>query len=104
MMTRIIRTGFRTLNLINFFTAGPDEVRAWTVRSGASAPNAAGVIHTDFEKGFIAAETMSYKDFVEHESSETKVKLAGRLRTEGRKYLVADGDIFHFKFNVSKGK
>lgn len=104
MMPRIIRTGFRTLKLSNFFTAGADEVRAWTVRAGSTAPQCAGVIHTDFEKGFIAADTMSYTDFVEHGDSETQVKLAGKLRSEGRKYIMNDGDIFHFKFNVGKGK
>ena len=104
MMSRIIKTGFRTLNLINFFTAGAKEVRAWTIRKGTHAPGAAGTIHTDFEKGFIASETMSYADFVEHDSDEAKVKAAGRMRTEGRKYEMVDGDICLFKFNVGKGK
>jgi ribosome-binding ATPase YchF (GTP1/OBG family) len=75
------------------------EVRAWTVRIGASAPEAAGVIHTDFEKGFIRAETISYNDFVQA-GSEQKAKEAGKMRTEGKEYIVADGDVMHFRFNV----
>ena len=87
------------LNLQTFFTAGPKEVRAWTVKKGVTAPEAAGEIHTDFEKGFIRAETISYKDFIEFKG-EAGAKSAGKLRTEGVDYLVKDGDIMHFLFNV----
>lgn len=99
MMPRIIRAGYSALGLQNFFTAGKDEVRAWTVRKGSKAPQAAGVIHTDFEKGFICADTMSYDDFKEL-GSENAVKAAGKMRMEGKNYMVQDGDIFHFKFNT----
>ncbi|RYY34395.1 DUF933 domain-containing protein, partial [archaeon] len=96
MMPRIIKTGYHTLQLAHFFTAGEDEVKAWTVKRDTPAPKAAGVIHTDFEKGFIAAEVMSFDDFKEH-GSEAAVRAAGRLRMEGRKYEVVDGDICFFK-------
>jgi GTP-binding protein YchF len=98
-LNKIIRAGYRRLNLLTFFTVGPKEARAWTVRRGASAPNAAGVIHTDFERGFIRAETIAYDDFVSC-NGEAGAREAGKLRQEGKEYLVQDGDVFHFKFNV----
>jgi len=100
MMTKIIKTGYKTLDLIYFFTAGEDEVRCWTVRNGAKAPQAAGVIHTDFEKGFICAEVMKYEDFVEA-GTEAECKAKGKLRQQGKEYVVNDGDICFFKFNVT---
>lgn len=103
MIDKIINTGYDSLDLIRFFTAGPDEVRGWTVRKGSKAPQAAGVIHTDFEKGFICAEVMKYEDFNEL-GTEGKVKAAGKYRQNGREYVVLDGDIIFFKFNVSKSK
>jgi len=99
-MPKIIKTGYKILDLIYFFTAGEDEVRCWTVRQGAKAPQAAGVIHTDFEKGFICAEVMKYEDFVEA-GSEAECKAQGKLRQQGKEYVVNDGDICFFKFNVS---
>lgn len=98
-LDRLIRAAYTALGYITFFTAGVKEVRAWTVFDGARAPQAAGVIHTDFEKGFIAAETISYNDFVQY-GSEQKAKEVGKLRIEGKEYLVKDGDVFHFRFNV----
>ncbi|HSO43858.1 MAG TPA: redox-regulated ATPase YchF [Rhodospirillales bacterium] len=98
-LARVIRAGYRLLDLITFFTAGPKESRAWTVRRSARAPEAAGVIHSDFQRGFIRAETMSYDDLVAF-GSEQKVRDAGRMRSEGRDYAVADGDIMLFRFNV----
>ncbi|XP_068194640.1 obg-like ATPase 1 isoform X1 [Antennarius striatus] len=98
-LTKIIKTGYAALQLEYFFTAGPDEVRAWTVRKGTKAPQAAGKIHTDFEKGFIMAEVMKYNDFKE-EGSENAVKAAGKYRQQGRNYIVEDGDIIFFKFNT----
>lgn len=98
-LTKIIKTGYAALQLEYFFTAGPDEVRAWTVRKGSKAPQAAGKIHTDFEKGFIMAEVMKYADFKE-EGSESAVKAAGKYRQQGRNYIVEDGDIIFFKFNT----
>jgi len=98
-LNRVIRAGYRLLGLHTYFTAGEKEVRAWTVRIGATAPQAAGVIHTDFEKGFIRAEVTSFEDFVackgEHGARE-----AGKLRLEGKDYVVQDGDVMHFRFNV----
>jgi len=85
--------------LLTYFTAGEKEVRAWTVRKGATAPESAAVIHTDFQKGFIRAETMAYDDFIKYKG-EQGVKLAGRLRLEGKEYVVNEGDILHFRFNV----
>ncbi|XP_041809263.1 obg-like ATPase 1 [Chelmon rostratus] len=99
VLTKIIKTGYAALQLEYFFTAGPDEVRAWTVRKGTKAPQAAGKIHTDFEKGFIMAEVMKYSDFKE-EGSESAVKAAGKYRQQGRNYIVEDGDIIFFKFNT----
>ncbi|MFO1055763.1 MAG: redox-regulated ATPase YchF [Dongiaceae bacterium] len=98
-LARLIRAGYALLDLITFFTAGPKEARAWTVRRGARAPEAAGVIHSDFERGFIRAETIAYADFVAC-GGEQGAKEAGKMRAEGRDYLVQDGDIFHFRFNV----
>jgi GTP-binding protein YchF len=98
-LTRVIRAGYSLLNLLTFFTVGPKEARAWTVRAGARAPEAAGVIHTDFEHGFIRAETIAYDDFIAC-GGETGAKEAGKMRAEGKEYLVQDGDIFHFRFNV----
>ena len=98
-LNRVIREGYRLLDLITFFTVGPKEARAWTVKRGATAPQAAGVIHTDFEKGFIRAETIAYDDFVTL-GGEQACKDAGKMRQEGKDYIVKDGDIFHFRFNV----
>jgi ribosome-binding ATPase len=95
----VIRAGYDLLHLITFFTVGPKEARAWTVEKGATAPNAAGVIHTDFEKGFIRAETIAYDDFTSL-GGEHGAKEAGKLRLEGKEYLVKDGDVLHFRFNV----
>ncbi len=98
-LTRVIRAGYGLLGLLTFFTVGPKEARAWTVEKGAKAPQAAGAIHTDFEKGFIRAETIAYEDFVAA-GGEQGAKDAGKMRLEGSEYLVHDGDIFHFRFNV----
>lgn len=98
-LDRLIHAAYEALGLQTYFTAGVKEVRAWTVRIGASAPEAAGVIHTDFEKGFIRAETISYNDFVQA-GSEQKAKEGGKMRTEGKEYIVQDGDVMHFRFNV----
>jgi len=95
----LIRTAYKLLNQQTYFTAGVKEVRAWTINIGDTAPQAAGVIHTDFEKGFIRAEVISYEDFVKY-GSEAKVKEAGKMRVEGKEYIVQDGDIMHFRFNV----
>ena len=98
-LVRIIRTGYATLGLCSYFTAGPDEVRAWTIRKGWKAPQAAGVIHTDFERGFIRAEVISYADYMSHDS-EAACRADGVLRVEGKEYVVQDGDVMHFLFNV----
>jgi len=98
-LNRVIRAGYALLNLHTYFTAGVKEVRAWTVRVGATAPNAAGVIHTDFEKGFIRAEVIAYNDYVEL-GGEQGAKDAGKWRLEGKEYIVKDGDVIHFRFNV----
>ena len=98
-LDKLINASYETLNLITYFTAGEKEVRAWTVSKGSTAPNAAGVIHTDFEKGFIKAEVIGYNDFISH-GSELKCKEAGKLSIEGKEYIVNDGDIMHFRFNV----
>ena len=95
----MIRAGYELLGLLTYFTAGPKEARAWTVVKGATAPQAAGVIHTDFEKGFIRAETIDYDDYVRFKG-ETGSKEAGKMRLEGKDYVVADGDVMHFRFNV----
>ena len=98
-LDRVIRAGYQLLGLQTYFTAGVKEVRAWTVKIGATAPQAAGVIHTDFEKGFIRAETISYDDFIEYKG-EKGAKEAGKARLEGKDYIVKDGDVIHFRFNV----
>ncbi len=98
-LDRVIRVGYALLDLITFLTAGPKEARAWTITRGTRAPQAARVIHSDFEKGFIRAETISYADFVAH-GGEQGAKDAGRMRLEGADYVVRDGDIMHFRFNV----
>lgn len=98
-LENIIRTGYDTLSLCSFFTAGLDEVRAWTIHKGWKAPKAASVIHTDFEKGFIRAEVISYADYMSHEN-EASCRAAGVLRVEGKDYVVQDGDVMHFLFNV----
>ena len=98
-LNRVIRAAYQILGLQTYFTAGPKEVRAWTVRAGATAPQAAGVIHTDFERGFIRAEIIAYPDFVAHRG-EQGAKEAGKLRVEGKDYVVQDGDVIHFRFNV----
>ncbi|MBB6249804.1 redox-regulated ATPase YchF [Nitrospirillum iridis] len=98
-LNRLIRAGYGLLNLLTFFTVGPKEARAWTVRRGAKAPEAAGVIHTDFERGFIKAETVDFDSYIAL-GGEAGAKEAGKMRIEGKEYLVHDGDIFHFRFNV----
>ncbi len=98
-LNRVIRAGYKLLNLQTYFTAGVKEVRAWTVSVGASAPKAAAVIHTDFERGFIRAEVISYDDFVQYKG-ENGAKEAGKWRLEGKDYIVQDGDVMHFRFNV----
>jgi len=98
-LNRLIRAGYELLDLLTFFTAGPKEVRAWTVRQGASAPKAAGRIHTDFQRGFIRAEVTAYDEFIAC-NGESGAKAAGKLRLEGKDYIVAEGDVMHFRFNV----
>lgn len=98
-LDRVIRAGYNLLGMQTYFTAGVKEVRAWTVRVGATAPQAAGVIHTDFEKGFIRAEVIAYDDFIKY-NGEAGAKEAGKLRLEGKEYIVKDGDVMHFRFNV----
>ena len=98
-LDRLIHSAYKLLNLFTYFTAGVQEVRAWTIHEGWKAPQAAGVIHTDFEKGFIKAEVIAYEDFVKY-GSEAACRDNGRLRIEGKEYLVKDGDIMHFRFNV----
>ena len=98
-LDRLINASYDTLRLITYFTAGDKEVRAWTVKNGSTAPKAAGVIHTDFEKGFIKAEVISYNDYINY-GSELKCKESGKLSIEGKDYIVNDGDIMHFRFNV----
>ena len=98
-LNRVIRGGYSLLGLQTYFTAGPKEVRAWTVHAGATAPQAAGVIHTDFERGFIRAEVIAYDDFVKFKG-EAGAKEAGKLRLEGKEYVVKEGDVMHFRFNV----
>lgn len=98
-LNRVIRAGYKLLGLQTFFTAGPKEVRAWTVKVGATAPQAAGKIHSDFERGFIRAQTIAYDDFIKY-GGESGAKEAGKLRSEGKDYIVQDGDLFEFLFNV----
>jgi GTP-binding protein YchF len=96
---KLIRSAYKLLNLETYFTAGVKEVRAWTIKVGSTAPVAAGVIHTDFEKGFIRAEVIAFEDY-KYYGSESKVKEAGKVRVEGKEYIVKDGDVMHFRFNV----
>ena len=98
-LNRVIRAGYALLNLQTYFTAGVKEVRAWTVSVGATAPKAAAVIHTDFEKGFIRAEVIAYEDFIQFKG-KNGAKDAGKWRLEGKDYIVQDGDVMHFRFNV----
>ena len=98
-VNRLIRTAYKLLNLQSFFTAGPKEVKAWTIKQGMTAPQAAGVIHSDLERGFIRAEVMAYHDFIQYKT-EHAVKEAGKFRLEGKSYVVQDGDILHVRFNV----
>ena len=98
-LDRLIRAGHELLGLQTYFTVGPKEARAWTIRKGVTAPKAAGVIHGDFERGFIRAETISYEDFVAC-GGEQGAKEAGKMRVEGKSYMVADGDVMHFLFNT----
>ena len=98
-LARVVHAGYQLLDLVTFFTVGPKEARAWTVRRDATAPEAAGVIHTDFEKGFIRAETIAYDDYITL-NGESGARDAGKLRLEGKEYSVKDGDVFHFRFNV----
>ena len=98
-LNRVIRAGYNLLDLATYFTSGPKETRAWTIHKNSKAPQAAGVIHTDFEKGFIRAETISYNDFITC-NGEQGAKEAGKMRSEGKEYEVQDGDILLFRFNV----
>ena len=98
-LDRFIRAGYKLLGLHTYFTAGPKEARAWTIVAGSSAPRAAAVIHTDFERGFIKAEVIAYNDYVEF-NGESGAKDAGKWRQEGKEYIVQDGDVIHFRFNV----
>jgi len=102
-LSKMVKNGFNMVNLIYFFTAGPDEVRAWNVRKGMKAPQAAGVIHTDFERGFICAEVMAYEELKEA-GTEADMKAKGRYRQEGKTYEICDGDVIFFKFNVTNSK
>jgi ribosome-binding ATPase len=96
-LNRVIREGYALLGLVTYFTVGPKEARAWTIMTGTKAPAAAGVIHTDFEKGFIRAETVAYADYVAFKG-EAGAREAGKFRLEGKEYVVADGDVLHFRF------
>jgi ribosome-binding ATPase YchF (GTP1/OBG family) len=98
-LNQVIRTGYRMLDFITFFTAGKQEVRAWTIKRGTKAPQAAGKIHTDFERGFIRAEVIWWEDLIALRT-ETACKSAGKMGTEGKEYVVRDGDVVHFRFNV----
>ena len=100
-LAQLARVAYHTLGLQSYLTAGPKEVRAWTIKQGATAPQAAGVIHTDFEKGFIAAQVVDYDDLVES-GSEAAAKAAGKVRTEGHNYIMRPNDVVEFRFNVSK--
>ena len=95
----LIQKGYKILELDTYFTSGPEETRAWTIQKNCTAPKAAGEIHTDFEKGFIRAEVISYADYDSY-GSEQKAKEAGKARVEGKDYIVKDGDVMHFRFNV----
>ena len=98
-VNKVIRSAYALLNLVSFFTVGPKEIRAWTIRRGMNAQQAAGAIHSDLERGFIRAEVMKYNDFIDL-GSEHKVKEAGKFHIEGKNYIVEDGDILHIRFNV----
>jgi len=98
-LSRVVQQGYALLDLITFFTVGPKEARAWTVQKVALAPQAAGVIHSDFERGFICTETLGWQDYLTY-GGEAGAKAAGKLRLEGKQYVVCDGDVFHFRFNV----
>jgi ribosome-binding ATPase YchF (GTP1/OBG family) len=98
-LNRVIREGYALLGLLTYFTVGPKEARAWTITKGTKAPAAAGVIHTDFEKGFIRSETIAYADYIAN-SGEAGAKTAGKFRLEGKEYVVEDGDVMHFRFNT----
>jgi ribosome-binding ATPase YchF (GTP1/OBG family) len=98
-LAKLIHAGYDLLGLMTFFTVGPKEARAWTIEKGSKAPQAAGEIHTDFERGFIRAETIAYDDYVAL-NGESGARDAGKLRQEGKEYVVKDGDVLHFKFNV----
>ena len=102
-LVKIITAGYHSLDLIHYFTGGDDEVKCWTIRKGLKGPGAAGVIHTDFERGFISADVTKYDDLLLH-GTENEVKKNGLVRTEGKNYEVQDGDIIYFKFNVSDPK
>ena len=98
MIHKIVNTGYKALNLIHYFTAGEDEVKCWTIREGTKAPGAAGVIHTDFEKGYIRAQTIAFDDFIAFKG-EQGAKDAGKMRAEGKEYVVKDGDVMNFLFS-----
>ena len=98
-LDQIIKTGYKSLGLISYFTQGPKETRAWTIKKNCTAPKAAGEIHTDFEKGFIRAETISYEDFVANDGWVNS-KANGKMRLEGKDYIVKDGDVLNFRFNT----
>ena len=98
-LNSIIRKGYEMLDLFSYFTAGPQEIRAWSIKQNSTAPQAAGKIHTDFERGFIKAEVIGFNDYIEC-GGEPKAKEQGKLRLEGKEYIVKDGDVIHFKFNV----
>ncbi|MBL8789674.1 MAG: DUF933 domain-containing protein, partial [Rhizobiales bacterium] len=98
-LNRVIREGYALLGLLTYFTVGPKEARAWTITRGTKAPAAAGVIHTDFEKGFIRSETIAFADYIAN-NGEAGAKTAGKFRLEGKEYVVEDGDVMHFRFNT----
>jgi ribosome-binding ATPase YchF (GTP1/OBG family) len=98
-VNRLVRAAYDALNLMSFFTAGPKEVRAWTIKKGMKAPEAAGVIHSDLERGFIRSEVIKYDDYIEY-GSEQAVKDAGKFHVEGKNYVVEDADVMHIRFNV----
>jgi ribosome-binding ATPase YchF (GTP1/OBG family) len=98
-LDRLIRAGYKLLHLITYFTVGPKETRAWTIERGTKAPAAAGVIHSDFERGFIRANTIAYDDYIQY-NGEVGAKEAGKARDEGKEYVVQDGDVIHFRFNT----
>jgi len=103
MIDKIINSGYKTLDLVHYFTCGEDEVKCWTIRRNTKAPQAAGVIHTDFEKGFQSCDAMKYDDYIEHRN-EGVMKGLGLIKQQGKEYVVVDGDILFFRFNVVKAK